>query len=77
MNVVISNGEDKTTKVWDLNRRSCIDTFKREGDRFWIVGVHPETLIFASGADCGIYVFSLMKEKIPIVLVKFRQFSDY
>ena len=31
--VIISNSEDKTIKVWDLNRRVCLDTFRRDNDR--------------------------------------------
>lgn len=35
--ILVSCSEDKTMKVWDLNRRVCIHTVKRDQDRYWIV----------------------------------------
>lgn len=52
--VIISNSEDKTIKVWDLNRRICLDTYKRDTDRYWILAVHPDLHYVAAGSDSGI-----------------------
>ena len=39
LDCIISNSEDKTTRVWSLDKRSEIDKFKKESDRFWILAV--------------------------------------
>ncbi|GAB0498021.1 hypothetical protein MMPV_009360 [Pyropia vietnamensis] len=39
--LVMTASEDKAIRVWDLNRRSGIHTFRREADRFWILAAHP------------------------------------
>jgi coatomer protein complex subunit alpha (xenin) len=47
--LIISNSEDKTIRVWDISKRSGIQTFRREYDRFWILAAHPEVNLFAAG----------------------------
>jgi coatomer protein complex subunit alpha (xenin) len=54
LNVIISNSEDKTIRVWDMDRRVLIDTIKKENDRFWILGAHPDLNIVGAGSDSGI-----------------------
>lgn len=49
--LILSAGEDKTIRVWDLNKRTAVHTFKRENDRFWVIAAHPEINLFAAGHD--------------------------
>lgn len=51
--VIVSNSEDKTIKVWDLSRKTCLETFKRDNDRYWVLAVHPELHYVAAGSDSG------------------------
>jgi coatomer subunit alpha len=56
-------GEDKTIRVWDLNKRTPVQSFKRENDRFWVIAAHPEINLFAAGHDNGVMVFKLERER--------------
>ena len=47
--LILSNSEDKTIRIWDLNKRNTIQTFRRENDRFWMLVAHPENSLFAAG----------------------------
>ena len=47
--LILSNSEDKTIRVWDMAKRTIIQTFEREHDRFWIMAAHPEKNLFAAG----------------------------
>ena len=58
-----STGEDKTVRVWDLNKRTQVQSFKRENDRFWVIAAHPEINLFAAGHDNGVMVFKLERER--------------
>lgn len=53
LDMVVSNAEDKTTRVWSLDRRTQLDSVKRETDRYWIISAHPENYLIASGHDSG------------------------
>ncbi|PRP73576.1 coatomer protein complex [Planoprotostelium fungivorum] len=61
--LILSDSEDKTVRVWDTNKRSGIQTFRREHDRFWILAAHPENNFFAAGHDSGMLVFKLERER--------------
>ncbi|TID22465.1 Coatomer alpha subunit [Venturia nashicola] len=61
--LIISVGEDKTIRCFDLNKRTSVQTFKRENDRFWVIAAHPEINLFASGHDTGVMVFKLERER--------------
>ena len=56
-------GEDKTIRVWDLNKRTSVQSFKRDNDRFWVIAAHPEINLFAAGHDNGVMVFKLERER--------------
>jgi coatomer protein complex subunit alpha (xenin) len=47
--VIISAAEDRTIRVWDMSKRTCISTFRREHDRFWSLATHPTMNLFAAG----------------------------
>ena len=31
--LILSNSEDKSIRVWDMSKRTCLHTFRREHDR--------------------------------------------
>lgn len=47
--LILSVGEDKTIRVWDMSKRTSVQTFRRENDRFWVLTAHPELNLFAAG----------------------------
>jgi len=47
-----------------MTKRTCLQTFKREHDRFWVITAHPELNLFAAGHDNGLIVFKLERERI-------------
>ena len=49
--LVVSDSEDKSIRVWDLSKRVGVQTFRREQDRFWILTAHPEVNLLAAGHD--------------------------
>lgn len=61
--LMLSVGEDKTIRIWDLNKRIAVQSFKRENDRFWVIAAHPEINLFAAGHDNGVMVFKLERER--------------
>ena len=46
-----------------MAKRTCLHTFRREHDRFWVVASHPSLNIFAAGHDSGMVVFKLERER--------------
>jgi coatomer protein complex subunit alpha (xenin) len=61
--LIISDAEDKTIRVWDMSKRTAVQTFRRENDRFWVLTAHPELNLFAAGHDSGLIVFKLDRER--------------
>ncbi len=61
--LIVSNSEDRTIRVWDISKRLGVQTFRRESDRFWILAVHPEQNVLAAGHDSGMTVFKLERER--------------
>ncbi|KAI0599643.1 Coatomer, alpha subunit [Biscogniauxia sp. FL1348] len=61
--LILSCGEDKTIRVWDSQKRTSVQSFKRENDRFWVIAAHPEINLFAAGHDNGVMVFKLERER--------------
>ncbi|XP_073059477.1 coatomer subunit alpha-1-like [Primulina eburnea] len=61
--IIISNSEDKSIRIWDATKRSGLQTFRREHDRFWILSAHPEMNLLAAGHDSGMIVFKLERER--------------
>lgn len=51
--LILSAGEDKTLRVWDMTKRTAIATFRRDHDRFWALTCHPELNLFAAGKSNG------------------------
>ena len=61
--LIISNSEDKSIRVWDMSKKAGVQTFRREHDRFWVLSAHPELNLFAAGHDNGLVVFKLERER--------------
>lgn len=61
--LILSDSEDKTIRVWDIAKRTTVQTFRREHDRFWVLAAHPEVNLFAAGHDSGLLVFKLERER--------------
>ena len=77
LDVIISNSEDKSLKIWDLNKRSPIYTYRREDDRFWVLTVHPTNNLVAAGYDTGLIVFKLERERVPAMHAKKALYYAY
>lgn len=63
--LLISNSEDRTIRVWDVTRRTCLHTFRRDSDRFWVLAAHQASGALAAGHDGGMVVFKLATERPP------------
>ena len=61
--LIISNSEDRSIRVWDVSKRVGVQTFRREGDRFWILAAHRSQNLLAAGHDSGMIVFKLERER--------------
>ncbi|XP_064643414.1 coatomer subunit alpha-like isoform X3 [Lineus longissimus] len=61
--LIVSNSEDKSIRVWDMSKRTGVQTFRREHDRFWILAAHPTLNLFAAGHDNGMIIFKLERER--------------
>jgi len=61
--LIISNSEDRSIRVWDVSKRVGVQTFRREGDRFWIFATHRNQNLLAAGHDSGMIVFKLERER--------------
>lgn len=61
--LIISNSEDRTIRVWDISKRLGVQTFRRDTDRFWILAAHPDQNLLAAGHDSGLTIFKLERER--------------
>ena len=61
--LVVSNSEDRSIRVWDVSKRVIVRSFRREGDRFWILAAHRNQNLLAAGHDTGMSVFKLERER--------------
>lgn len=62
--LILSNSEDKSIRVWDMSKRTGVQTFRRDHDRFWVLGAHPNLNLFAAG-ECSLSLpIGLTAEKI-------------
>ncbi|XP_057846922.2 coatomer subunit alpha-1-like [Cryptomeria japonica] len=66
--IIVSNSEDKSIRVWDMSKRTCVQNFCREYDRFWVLSAHPEVNLLAAGHDSGMIVFKLERERPAYVV---------
>ena len=57
--LIVSDSEDRSIRVWDVSKRVGVQTFRREGDRFWILAAHRSQSLLAAGHDSGMIVFKV------------------
>ncbi|KAL7714756.1 Beta'-coat protein [Entamoeba marina] len=65
--VLISNSEDHTTKLWDVSKRVLISSYRRDRDRFWVSGCHPNGTTLGCGHDSGLVVFKLNNQRVAVL----------
>ena len=68
--LIISNSEDRSIRVWDLQKRVLLQTYRREHDRFWTLVSHPTRNLLAAGHDTGLIVFKLHRERPAMYQLK-------
>ncbi|XP_017770594.1 PREDICTED: coatomer subunit alpha [Nicrophorus vespilloides] len=61
--LLLSNSEDKSIRIWDMSKRICLDTIRRDHERFWVLTSHPTLNLFAAGHDAGMVIFKLERER--------------
>jgi coatomer protein complex subunit alpha (xenin) len=42
-----------------MTKRTCLHTFRREHERFWVLAAHPSLNLFAAGHDSGMIIFKV------------------
>lgn len=67
---IMSVSEDRSIRVWDVEKRVAVSTYRREVDRFWTVVGHPSENIFAAGHDTGLILYKLERERPAFTVVK-------
>lgn len=66
--LILSNSEDKSIRVWDLTKRTCLNTFRREHDRFWVMAAHPTLGLFAAGMPPSSFVlYENPSHNLPVI----------
>ena len=66
--LVVSDSEDRSIRVWDVSKRVGVQTFRREGDRFWILAAHRSQNLLAAGHDSGMIVFKVRRTRVFYVI---------
>ncbi|KAI0230835.1 hypothetical protein L0F63_007459 [Massospora cicadina] len=61
--LILSNSEDRSIRVWDATKRTLLQTFRRDADRYWVMAAHPHLNLMAAGHDSGLLVFKLQRER--------------
>jgi len=67
---ILSASEDGSVRVWDVVKRTCLESFHHENDKLWSLAVHPSESLFAVGHDSGLMVFKLERERPPYCVRK-------
>lgn len=77
--LVISNSEDFTMRVWNRSTGNCLETFKRNAEKQWMLDSHPKLPLVATGGDHSLIIFSLesMSHKSVSVGNLVFQMRDY
>ena len=70
--LIISNSEDRSIRVWDISKRLAVFTYRKEHDRFWILSAHPTKNLLGAGHDSGMMIFKLHRER-PACATRDRQ----
>jgi len=62
-NFIISASEDRSLKIWDMDKRTAVVTKRKDVERFWTLAAHPHENLFAAGHDTGLMIFKLRRER--------------
>lgn len=54
-----------------MTKRTCLHTFRREHERFWVLTAHPSLNLFAAGHDTGMIIFKVAIAGWFIVIILF------
>ena len=68
--LILSNSEDHSIRVWDSTKRIGIQSFARAHDRFWIIIAHKKQNLLAAGHDSGAVIFKLHRERTPFAVLQ-------
>ncbi|KAG5468074.1 hypothetical protein LSCM4_01163 [Leishmania orientalis] len=60
---LVSCAEDRTIRVVHMSSGVTVQTFRREVERYWIMGSDPARNLIAIGHDAGLQVFKLTRER--------------
>ena len=66
--IIVSSSIEKSVRVWDLSKCTCLQTYCRENDGFWSLSAHLEVNLVAAGHDSGMIVFKLRSERPTYVV---------
>lgn len=58
---LISNSEDKTTRIWNIESKTEIVTEKKDKARYWILAANRNGSLLASGHDDGFDIYQIHK----------------
>lgn len=61
--------------MWDGTKRTCLHTFRREHERFWVLAAHPTLNLFAAGHDSGMIIFKVKIIDFICISVDLSHFS--
>ncbi len=75
--LIVSDSEDRSIRVWDVSKRVGVQTFRREGDRFWILAAHRTQSLLAAGHDSGMIVFKVRQNQFFILFKKKLKNSNF
>lgn len=68
--LIVTNSEDKTIRIYRLSNNQFVTQYRRENDRFWVVATHPFQNLIAAGHDSGLMIFKLERERPQFVAIK-------
>ena len=82
--LIVSNSEDRSIRVWDPSMRTNIQIYRKDTDRFWVLAAHPEQNLLVAGHDSGAMIFKLERERPAFAIhnrllyyVRERQLRSY
>lgn len=58
---LITNSEDKTLRIWNIESKTEIITEKKAKSRFWILATNKIGSLLAAGHDEGLDIYQLNK----------------
>ncbi|KAK2952413.1 Coatomer subunit alpha (CopA) [Blattamonas nauphoetae] len=61
--LILSNSEDESIRVWSCVDGACRYVHKFPSSRFWCMAAHPNENVYAAGHDKGLIIFKLFRER--------------